>query len=66
MVPEPPNVGSSFGFYRLEEVGEDRIGAAGKHKVLPDKNAEIVTGVVKDVLLVYPATPYAESIYVSL
>src|SRR6266567_2688158 len=43
-----------------------RIHAAGKHKVLPDENAHLVTEFVKIVALVNASTPYAQHVHVRI
>ena len=66
MMTEPTNVRSSFSFYRFEKIREHGIGAAGEHEVLPDKNAQLVAGFVKDVLFIYTTAPYAEQTILAL
>src|SRR6266850_3860181 len=52
--------------YVVKKLLSTGIHAAGKHKVMPDENAHLVTEFVEIVALVNASTPYAQHVHVRI
>ena len=66
MITKPLNIIDSFLAHTFEKICVARVHTAGKHEILPDKQAIAVAQIIKDIVFVKAPSPHPKHIHVSI